>query len=759
MKKQMTGMTINEGPGDWVWLFGAGAGCFSGTSLMAGVPERPVLSFWERVPPFAALAVARLGDVDIEICAEAKGSKDAPAVLKLPTGDAISGPILLRYLAGSGSVTALLGGDPLTVCQVDQWLEYSSNVVNSACLETVLRRLDDFLALRTYFVGSALSLADICLWGQLKGVVQWQKLRGNGSFVHLARWFDFLSILPALSAVEAEWGKTRKPGTNTEQKKGKSAEESSTLSAPGAASPTVTLPGAEMGKVVTRFPPEPSGYLHIGHVKAALLNFHFAQQYKGKMLLRFDDTNPTKEKDEFVDNILKDVADLGLVYSNLSYTSQHFEQLLDIAEKLIKAGKMYADDTSVEQMRQERMDGIESKCRKQDIKETLRLWSEMKAGSELGKQHCLRFRMDMQEPNKALRDPVVYRCNDTPHWRTGTKYKVYPTYDFACPFVDSYEGVTHALRTSEYKDREAQYQWILKEMQEVWPQLPNVTIWEFSRLNFVYTVLSKRKLQWFVTNGLVDGWDDPRFPTVQGMLRRGLQLEALREFILPQAASKNITLQEWDKIWTINKKLLDPVVPRHTAVDPVACVKLHLCNGPAEPERVEMPRHKKNEAAGKKITTRMSDIWLDQSDAKLVKMDEEVTLMDWGNCIIRAIEQDSDGTVKGLEGELHLEGDFKKTKLKLTWLPVTEELLPLTLVEFDYLISKKKLEEGDDFESVVKSNTRTDKAALGDPNMKMLSKGDVLQLERKGYFIVDRAFAEPGQPIVLFSIPDGRQKR
>lgn len=178
----------------------------------------------------------------------------------------------------------------------------------------------------------------------------------------------------------------------------------------------------------------------------------------------------------------------------------------------------------------------------------------------------------------------------------------YPTYDFACPFVDAYEGVTHALRTSEYSDREAQFYWILKLQQQVWPELPDVVIWDYARLSFVYTVLSKRKLTWFVQNGVVKGWDDPRMPTVQGILRRGLKLEALREFMLTQGASKNITLQEWDKIWTINKKMIDPVCPRHTAVETVAKVPVTLAGAPEE--AVEVPKHAKYPPAGMKTQLR-----------------------------------------------------------------------------------------------------------------------------------------------------------
>jgi glutamyl-tRNA synthetase len=297
----------------------------------------------------------------------------------------------------------------------------------------------------------------------------------------------------------------------------------------------VDLPGAEIGKVCTRFPPEPSGYLHIGHAKAALLNQYFAQKYQGRLIIRFDDTNPSKEKDEYIESILLDLETLGVKGDAITYTSDYFLQLMEMAEKLIQEDKAYVDDTDREQMQKERGDRIESKCRNQSVAENMALWKEMVDGTERGKQCCVRGKLDMSSDNATLRDPVYYRCNPTPHHRVGTKYKVYPTYDFACPYVDSIEGVTHALRSSEYHDRNEQYYRVLKDM-----QVRPVHIWDFSRLNFVYTLLSKRKLQWFVDTGRVEGWDDPRFPTVQGIKRRGLTIEALKQFILSQVCSYEV---------------------------------------------------------------------------------------------------------------------------------------------------------------------------------------------------------------------------
>ena len=352
-------------------------------------------------------------------------------------------------------------------------------------------------------------------------------MRKSTKYQNLARWFN--SILAeyndALNEVTTLYVGKRGSGKPIASK----LKEQQGANNQSKSSYEIDLPEAEVGKVRLRFAPEPSGYLHIGHAKAALLNQYFAQRYQGVVIVRFDDTNPAKESNEFVENLLKDIETLGIKYVAVTYTSDYFPQMMEMAENLIRQGKAYIDDTPREQMQKERMDGIESRCRNNSVEENLKLWKEMIAGSERGLQCCLRGKLDMQDPNKSLRDPVYYRCNPIPHHRIGSKYKIYPTYDFACPFVDAIEGITHALRSSEYHDRNAQYHRIQMDM-----GLRKVHLYEFSRLNMVYTLLSKRKLLWFVEKGKVDGWDDARFPTVQGIIRRGLKVEALIQFILEQ---------------------------------------------------------------------------------------------------------------------------------------------------------------------------------------------------------------------------------
>ena len=266
---------------------------------------------------------------------------------------------------------------------------------------------------------------------------------------------------------------------------------------------------------MTRFPPEPSGYLHIGHAKAALLNDHFAhEKSNGTLICCFDDTNPSKESQEFQDTILADLGLMKIRPDKVTYSSDYFKHLYDSCVQLLKAGKAYADDTEREQMQAERRHGIASKRRESSIAENLQHFEDMKAGSEEGVNWCVRAKISVNEPNKALRDPVIYRCNLQPHHRTGRTWNVYPSYDLCTPVLDSLEGVTHALRTNEYRDRNPQYAWIQRAL-----GIREVEVCDFARMNFVRTVLSKRKLTKLVEIGAVSGWADPRMPTVRGIVR------------------------------------------------------------------------------------------------------------------------------------------------------------------------------------------------------------------------------------------------
>lgn len=610
-------------------------------------------------------------------------------------------------------------------------------VKNFQKLSQTLEKLDQQLNLRTFILGGLKhSVADIAVWGALRSNGMVGSIIKNKVDVNVSRWYTLLELDPIFGGSHEFLTESLK-----ELKKASSAGKKKESHK---ANFEIDLPDAKIGEVVTRFPPEPSGYLHIGHAKAAILNQYFAQAYKGKLIIRFDDTNPSKEKEEFQDSILEDLKLLGITGDRVTYSSDYFQQMYDMCIQLIKEGGAYCDDTPTEKMREERMEGIASARRGRSVEENLRIFTEeMKNGTEEGLKNCVRAKIDYKALNKTLRDPVIYRCNLTPHHRTGTTWKIYPTYDFCVPIVDALEGVTHALRTIEYRDRNAQYDWMLNAL-----HLRKVHIWDFARVNFVRTLLSKRKLQWMVDKGLVENWDDPRFPTVRGVRRRGMTVEGLRNFVLSQGPSRNVINLEWNLIWAFNKKVIDPIAPRHTAI--VNPVKLHI-EGAFETPKTEMkPKHKKNPAVGEKKVIYYSKVIIDKDDADLIEVNEEVTLMDWGNVIIT--KKNADGS---LEGKLHLEGDFKKTKHKLTWLADTEDVVPVDLVDFDHLISKDKLEEDESFEDFLTPETEFHTAAVADLNVKDMKVGDIIQFERKGYFRLD-SLPKDDKPYIFFTIPDGK---
>jgi len=317
--------------------------------------------------------------------------------------------------------------------------------------------------------------------------------------------------------------------------------------------------------------------------------------------------------------------------------------------------------------------------------------------------------------------------------------------------------VTHALRSSEYHLRNALYDWVIDTL-----KLRKVYIEDFSRLTFTYTLMSKRKLQWFVEQKLVEGWSDPRFPTVQGICRRGLTIPALREFILSQGASKSDITMEWDKLWATNMKLIDPTSPRFTAVVSEAKVLFSLKNVEAKVVGVSAPLHPKHSELGRKVVLQCDQIIIDQDDAKLIEQGEEITLMSWGNAIVQKIEKNGSGVVTRMEGVLHLEGDYKKTKKKVTWLAAStaaaRDLVPCTLVEFDHLITLKKLEEGQDHKDFLTPVTRFDTPAFGEAAMRNLKAGDIIQLQRRGFYRVDAPYLSTQRPMMLFAVPDGKAK-
>ncbi|XP_058021417.1 bifunctional glutamate/proline--tRNA ligase isoform X2 [Ahaetulla prasina] len=657
---------------------------------------------------------------------------------------------IVRYLARIATSAGLYGSNLLEHTEIDHWMEFSTTKLSTPTeFALAIQELNNSLSLRTYLVGNCLSLADFSVWAALKGNNIWQEqLPQNNGPVHVKRWYKFLEAQNSFQSVDSKWtaGDTvRKIKVTTEKKQdiGK----------------FIDLPGSEMGKVIVRFPPEASGYLHIGHAKAALLNQHYQVTFKGKLIMRFDDTNPEKEKEDFEKVILEDVAMLHIKPDQFTYTSDHFEKIMKYAEKLIHEGKAYVDDTPAEQMKTEREQRIESKHRNNSVEKNFQMWEEMKKGTEYGQTCCLRAKIDMNSNNGCMRDPTLYRCKNQPHPRTGNTYNIYPTYDFACPIVDSVEGVTHALRTTEYHDRDEQFYWIIEAL-----GIRKPYIWEYSRLNLNNTVLSKRKLTWFVNEGLVDGWDDPRFPTVRGVLRRGMTVEGLKQFIAAQGSSRSVVNMEWDKIWSFNKKVIDPVAPRFTALLKDEIVTVNIPE--AQEEMKEVAKHPKNAEVGLKPIWYSPKVLIDGADAKTLTEGEMVTFINWGNIIITKIHKNLTGKITSMDAKLNLENkDYKKTT-KITWLTKTSSasLTPTICVNYEHLITKPVLGKEEDFKQYINRNSKQEELMLGDPCLKDLKKGDIIQLQRRGFYICDQPY-EPispysckEAPCILIYIPDGHTK-
>jgi len=641
---------------------------------------------------------------------------------------------------------------PVTMVDTMRFIDLAVRMTERDNLPIYLDALNEHLLSRTYLDGDSLSFGDVIVYVSLITNKRWNFLKNNAEkYFAVIRWtqavvdtdsdlFYRKALGAALAAMEEKNQQLKQQ--KIEQSKSGSFE--------------IDLPNAEMGKVVTRFPPEPSGYLHIGHFKALFLNHYIAKKFQGKMILRFDDTNPAKEKDEFVENIMSDMRTLGLDWVGPTYTSDYFDLMAEMCVDLIKRGIAYCDNTDVNTMREERGQMIESKCRNNSVEENLRVWELMWNGHPEGQQYCVRAKIDMKSPNGCMRDPTIYRCSDVPHHRTGTKYKCYPTYDFACPIVDSIEGVTHCLRTIEYHDRNEQYSWMCKIL-----NLREPVIWDYSRLNFTYTLLSKRKLQWFVDNGLVEGWFDPRFPTVQGIIRRGLLVESLKDFMLAQGASKNLNLMEWDKLWANNKAKLEVRCSRLNAVLADNMVPFEL-QDVAEYEVVTQPLVPKSPELGVKAVVRGPVIYLEQQDAKEIKDGEEITLITWGNAIVESVHRDANGVVTKLVGRTNLAGNVKATSKKLHWISKKNEydFVAVTLVEYGHLITVPKLEEDDDVRDVVNRNSKRTEEAFAEQALRSYNVGDIVQFQRKGFYRIDAVTSVNGQSkYTMIYIPDGRKEK
>uniref|UniRef100_A0A6A7FM92 Bifunctional glutamate/proline--tRNA ligase-like n=1 Tax=Hirondellea gigas TaxID=1518452 RepID=A0A6A7FM92_9CRUS len=739
------------------------------------------LTFARKDPPIGSVLACSIAGVSFKWCSETQLVLDD--CVSLTTSQSIS-----RHVARINPTFNLYPVHILHRTQVDHWLSVSSTVGFGGSVKALLPQLNIALTTSHSLVPPQLTVADYELFAALYRSRDWANIvASDDAPVHVLRWFNSVvsqvsSILAALpkDVKMASSGALGVPISTVGGSRSSSAASSAAISSGNAAAADgtpllivssgkaagkreeggkfVELPDAKMGEVVVRFPPEASGYLHIGHAKAALLNQHYQLAFKGTLVMRFDDTNPAKEDAHFEEVILGDLKLLQIKPDRFTHTSDYFDLMLEYCEKLIKKGLAFVDDTDAETMKAERDERKDSRNRSNSAEKNLSMWEDMKKATASGLKCAVRAKIDMSSNNGCMRDPTIYRCKLEPHIRTGTKYKVYPTYDFACPIVDSIEGVTHALRTTEYHDRDEQFFWFLDKL-----ELRKLHIYEYSRLNMNNTVLSKRKLAWFVEQGLVDGWDDPRFPTVRGILRRGMTVEGLKEFIISQGSSRAVVNMEWDKIWSFNKKVIDATAPRYVALEKSSLLPVNIAN--ATEQATTAQKHPKDPAIGTKTVWIGPKILIEAVDAAELKEGQNATFINWGNLLIKKVNRE-EGKIISVDAETNLSNtDYKKT-LKLTWLVDTSKapLTPVLCVDFDHLISKGVLVKDEDFKKFVGHKTRFETSMLGDDELKQLKVGDIIQIQRKGFFRVDEPYKEASlssckeSPIVLFSIPDGHVK-
>ena len=462
--------------------------------------------------------------------------------------------------------------------------------------------------------------------------------------------------------------------------------------------------GKNDGRLQTRFPPEPNGYLHIGHAKAICMDFGVAQKFGGVCNLRFDDTNPQKEDTEYVDSIKEDIEWLGFKWGNIYYASDYFQQLWDFAVRLIKEGKAYVDEQTSEEIAQQKgtptQAGTESPFRNRPIEESLALFEKMNSGELPEGSMVLRAKIDMANPNMHFRDPIIYRIINKEHHRTGTKWKAYPMYDFAHGQSDYFEGVTHSICTLEFVPHRPLYDYFIDELKEgndLEDHRPRQ--YEFNRLNLTYTVMSKRKLLALVKEGLVDGWDDPRMPTVCGLRRRGYSPEAVRKFVDMIGYTKFDALNDYAMLEAAAREDLNARSLRVSAV--LNPVKLIVTNYPeGQTEEMEAVNNPENEADGTHAITFSRELWIEREDfmedapKKFFRMvpGKEVRLKNAYIVKCTGCKKAADGTIEEIyceydpESRSGLEGANRKVKGTLHWVSAAH-CLPAEVRLYDRLFN------------------------------------------------------------------------
>ncbi|MCG3726398.1 glutamine--tRNA ligase [Vibrio cincinnatiensis] len=508
--------------------------------------------------------------------------------------------------------------------------------------------------------------------------------------------------------------------------------------------------------VHTRFPPEPNGYLHIGHAKSICLNFGIAQDYQGQCNLRFDDTNPEKEDLEYVESIKKDVNWLGFEWSgDVCYSSDYFDQLYQYAIELINKGLAYVEELSPEQIREYRgtltAPGKNSPFRDRPIEESLALFEKMRAGEFEEGKVCLRAKIDMSSSFMVMRDPVLYRVRFAEHHQTGNKWCIYPMYDFTHCISDALEGITHSLCTLEFQDNRRLYDWVLD----------NITIdchprqYEFSRLNLEYTVMSKRKLNQLVSEKLVEGWDDPRMPTISGLRRRGFTPASIREFCKRIGVTKQDNMIEFSALESCIREDLNEHAPRAMAVlDPV---KVVIENFAADSvEMLMVANHPNKPEMGERDVPFTREVWIEREDFreeankkyKRLVLGKEVRLR--GAYVIKAerIEKDAQGNITTIYCTYDPEtlgknpADGRKVKGVIHWVSA-DKALPAEFRLYDRLFTVPNPAAADNFSETINPDSLVKLQGFVEPSLANAEAEFGYQFERMGYFCADIKESKP----------------
>lgn len=532
----------------------------------------------------------------------------------------------------------------------------------------------------------------------------------------------------------------------------------------------IIIDDLETGKhksIVTRFPPEPNGYLHIGHAKSICLNFGLAKEFGGKVNMRFDDTNPTKEDVEYVDSIKNDVNWLGFNWDDLFFASDYFEEMYNRAVLLIKKGKAFVCDLNADQIREYRgtltEPGKESPYRNRSIEENLDLFERMKNGEFADGEKVLRAKIDMSSPNINFRDPVIYRIAHTTHHNTGDKWCIYPMYAFAHPLEDAIEGITHSICTLEFEEQRPLYDWVVREceMESVPRQI------EFARLNMTNTVMSKRKLKLLVDNNVVDGWDDPRIPTISGLRRRGYTPESIRNFCAEIGVAKADSTVDSQLLDFFLREDLQPKAPLAMAV--LRPVKLVIDNYPEDQvEVLEVENHAKDETKGKRKVTFSKELYIEQEDFMEEPVKKYFRLFPGNEVRLKgAYFVKCTGCVKDENGnvvEVHCtydpetkggeSNDGRKVKSTIHWVD-SKTAVPAEFRLFEPLILDDVEEnKGKDFLDQINPNSlEVLEGFVEETQLKGAQPLDKFQFFRNGFFSVDTKYTTDSKMVFNRIVP------